>query len=412
MPLKKYSTTEDNSGNQLENLAAPAQTVAFLAIGYSGVGLGGGDSLWLKMAEGLLRFRFRILVVTSKEGWRTYRKFLPRAKFVIVDKRILPKFIPMALLSMARRIILTLMIVRKLGLGPEDLVISTSDLLQENIPILALQKESCIKISIFHMIYPAHNIYSKDPSVGLPPIVGATLLWLQQMFSIAILKRFFDIIIANENTVKFLANRGVPEERTISYPLQWASIDLEAINSVQEPPKRYDACWVGRYSPRKGFEDLLIAWKSIISYRPSSKLAIVGSVCYDPTALFLIRKIGSQGIELKGFLPTREKIRAIKESKIFIHTSHYEGQPSTPWEAIACHVPVVCYDYPFNRELPASRKVLPGEIGKLAEACLGLFDNEMDLANLKAEAARLRIDSSVSDLLGKLQRRISRLYRP
>lgn len=152
--------------------------------------------------------------------------------------------------------------------------------------------------------------------------------------------------------------------------------------------KLYDACYVGRIEEGKGIKDLVECWKIVCRELPDSKLVIMGnletSFGKKITDLSRKRKLEAN-IIFKGFVSDEEKIKIMKNSKLFIFPSYEEGWSIAIMESIMAGLVPVMYDLPAYDYLgPFPYKVRIGEyveLGKTVTKLLRLDNEELRSAN-------------------------------
>jgi|GEM_PF-6859953 len=165
-------------------------------------------------------------------------------------------------------------------------------------------------------------------------------------------------------------------------------VDLKKISAVQfDGTKKYDAIFVGVHTPRKGIEDLLMAWKKVTTQKRDARLITVGpkpDSHYRERIYSLIKELNLQAnIEFKGVINDVEKINLIKSSRMLLFPSRKEAFPLVIAEALACEIPVICYDIPPVREFydcPAVIKVPIGDTNMLAKRALEILENDTYLS--------------------------------
>lgn len=105
--------------------------------------------------------------------------------------------------------------------------------------------------------------------------------------------------------------------------------------------------WIGRFTPKKGCEYLIDAFKLLKIRYPHLKLLMVGR---GPNRDRIIKKIKennmTDSITIKDFIPNNEIQKVYRESDVFVLPSLEEGVPRTILEAMACSVPIVCSNLP------------------------------------------------------------------
>lgn len=145
--------------------------------------------------------------------------------------------------------------------------------------------------------------------------------------------------------------------------------------------KVWDSIFIGRHTPEKGILDALSIWDRVVQGRPGSRLLLVGACsaavgrrieqrCRDSA------RLGGRVVRL-GVVPEAEKLFHLRSSRVLIAPSRVEGWGFVPLEALACGVPVVCWDLPAYRESvpdgPGVRRIPVGDIEAFAEAVLELL---------------------------------------
>lgn len=102
---------------------------------------------------------------------------------------------------------------------------------------------------------------------------------------------------------------------------------------------------VGRLEPTKNFELIIDSFSKILTRFPDEKLTIYGE---GSSRNDLKEMISALGLEEKIFLPggTEDISDKIRDAKIFILSSDYEGMPNSLMEAMASGIPVISTDCP------------------------------------------------------------------
>lgn len=135
---------------------------------------------------------------------------------------------------------------------------------------------------------------------------------------------------------------------------------------------------IGRISYQKGFDQLIKAWKIVISHFPEWKLTIVGGG--DSTAL----KKQINDLSLTGKVTIKPATNKIEEEylncSVYIMASRYEGLGMVLMEAMSYGIPVVAFACPCGpKDLIQSQYgtlVENGNINALASALMDWMDNE------------------------------------
>jgi len=131
-------------------------------------------------------------------------------------------------------------------------------------------------------------------------------------------------------------------------------INFEEIQSLSQKPleSEYENIFkyptiinVGRLGKEKGQESLIQAFNEVKKEIPEAKLIILGEGKLARKFKKLIRRLG---LEADVFLLGWQKnpFKFIKNSRVFVLSSLWEGLPNTLIEAMACRVPVISTDCP------------------------------------------------------------------
>jgi glycosyltransferase involved in cell wall biosynthesis len=101
---------------------------------------------------------------------------------------------------------------------------------------------------------------------------------------------------------------------------------------------------VGRLVPRKGLPQLVRLLETLAD--PRVRLVIVGSGPEEPMLREEAARRGvAEQIVFAGFVSEEEKFRILRMCDAFVSTSQHEGFGLVFLEAMACGLPVVCYDF-------------------------------------------------------------------
>lgn len=194
---------------------------------------------------------------------------------------------------------------------------------------------------------------------------------------LAVLRRCDVCITVSNFTARALVNNGVPKERIY---INGNGVNIKYIDSFKfEGEKSYDGVFVGRISKEKGVFDLVAAWRIIVDLKREARLLVIGS---GPDIHAVRRTVKELGLErnviVKGRCTDKEMYTLVKESKVFVFPSMFEGWGLAVAEALACGLPVVCYDIPALREVFGKCRsvflVPPRDIEKFAVTVLEVLN--------------------------------------
>jgi len=227
----------------------------------------------------------------------------------------------------------------------------------------------------------AYNVYRKTDFSSPVALIKALTFFTM----LALTKRSAGCIAVSNFTARFLLRNGVSHDKI---HVSGNGVDINVIEQFKADKKSNDGVFVGRIGRDKGIFDLIKIWKQLMSRKPDSRLAIIGT---GPDALKLKEMIEdsnmSSNMMLKGSCSDSELYTQMKASKVFLFPSRFEGWGLAVGEALACGLPVVCYSIPALREVfgrCSSVFFIPvGDTGRFAEAVEEIL-SEDNLGELEA----------------------------
>ncbi|MFQ5441914.1 MAG: glycosyltransferase family 4 protein [Thermodesulfobacteriota bacterium] len=309
----------------------------------------------------------RMVVLASGllDNYRIYSWFLPYFGFVYMLRTIRAVF--------------------KLILRDYNVVYATGDFFPNIIPAVIyriLHKRTVFISNIYHINESPLRRRGNSFILSL----GSYLL---QRLSFMLIRQFADRVFLLNNIVRdALIKDGFKQERLC---VVGAGLNVSEIKSMPIGKDRYEACFLGRLCPTKGIFDIPDIWERVVRKHKKSRLILIGTGS-GPWVEQLKASIKSKGLEsniiMAGFLKQEEVYKVMKGSKMFIFPSYEEGWGISICEAMACKLPVVAYDLPVFEEIfdGGIIKVPKGEIGKFAEAVLGLLEDNTQRRRIGDEA--------------------------
>ena len=159
----------------------------------------------------------------------------------------------------------------------------------------------------------------------------------------------------------------------------------------------------GRFNERKGVFRLDAALKQLNN--PQIKAIYIGSPMDNNTVV-----PDYTGIAFMGPLPHNEIVHYLNAADVFVLPSIAEGCPNSVIEAMACGLPVISSDLPFNEDILNSNSSIliePKNIDAIADAIQLLFlDTTMRQQLAKeslSKAESLRIENRTKKILSIMQ---------
>jgi glycosyltransferase involved in cell wall biosynthesis len=213
---------------------------------------------------------------------------------------------------------------------------------------------------------------------------GKTIALVKALtFSImlALVKRADMLITVSNHTARFLLKSDIPKEKI---SVSGNGIDTDRIEQSKAENKIFEGIFVGRISRDKGVFDLVQIWKLIVAEEPDFKLLVVGKGPDMARLEELIKEDGlTSNIILEGSCTDKNLFALMKASKVFLFPSRFEGWGLAVGEALACGLPVVCYDLQALREIFGDCKsvcfVAPNDTAAFARSCKDiLFRDEFE----------------------------------
>ena len=150
---------------------------------------------------------------------------------------------------------------------------------------------------------------------------------------------------------------------------------------------------MGRFSPQKGFEDLVDAFEIVRKHR-KTRLVIFGKKDESSAYFQMIKNkveksVYKEDIALLGFVDNPFKY--LKKANLFVLSSKFEGLPGVLIQAMACGCPVVSTDCPSGpiEILDNGRYgslVEVGDVNNLGRAMIDTLENPKTKIELKERA--------------------------
>ena len=327
--------------------------------------MSGGDKNFIENARWWLKWGKEIIVVTTPEGKMMCQNSKLKTKFILLPTIDVNQF--GVLVTYLYRMIYGSFCLRKV-IKNKAILYSSSHLLTDILPPLLVKlkyPQSFWAVSLNLLSPHPFKGYEKAYIPGYKiPRPNDIANFLGQKISFLLIKKYANKIIPVNGHIKnYLLDKGFPQKRVITIG---RGMDLEEIKKIPEPRKRnYEGVFLGRFHPQKGLFDLIEIWQLVTKVIPEAKLAIIGSGPKKITQKFkqwVEEKGLEKNIELLGFQEGEEKIKILKQSKVFLFPSTYESWGQVAGEAMAAGLPVVAYNLPHYQTI-FGKAMLKTEIG-------------------------------------------------
>jgi len=296
-----------------------------------------------------------------------------------------------------------------------DVVYSSSDIVPDSIPaiVFRLMSPDVKWISNLHLIAPSpfkgfNKIHKKGFHI---PNLRDLYYYFTQTIIILFMRKFAHfVIVCNHIDKDKLLKKGFTNQQVLITHVapEWDEINQIKTDKIE---KQYDVCFIARFHPQKGYEDLFQAWAIISKQFKKAKLVMIGDIPTD-----ILTKKGEQygiddsHVDFLGFLDGVEKYRKIAQSKVLLFPSSYESFGMVAVEGQACKVPVVAYNLPFFDVVYPKGMIRVDKVGDvktLAEKAILLLENE-ELRNQIAKEAyenakRFDFKYTAKDIIERLE---------
>jgi glycosyltransferase involved in cell wall biosynthesis len=215
-----------------------------------------------------------------------------------------------------------------------------------------------------------------DPSKWLSPHRHPGLrIWVRRL-----LRRADAVVGQSRNTLDNMRRFYAPELQGVQIPLGIRRPEAGTAARSDYGCQESDVLLVtvGRLIARKGL-DQLIGMMSALG-DPKIRLLIMGA---GPQEHFLRQEVSTRRLTgqvlFLGHVPEAEKFRILRMCDVYVSTSQHEGFGLVFLEAMACGLPVICYDHGGQTDFLRDQEngyLLPlNDVDLYAERCQRLVSN-------------------------------------
>lgn len=177
-----------------------------------------------------------------------------------------------------------------------------------------------------------------------------------------------DRVLSKKKKNAIVVHNGVPENKDKNF--------LKNKISVHSPMK---IVMTARFSSQKDQESLILALAEIKGFEYSMLFVGDGETLIKNKDL--VRKLNlTNKVKFIGF--KENVIKYLKESDIYVLSTHYEGLPISIIEAMSCGLPIIASDVGGNKELIEHNGYLTENIEDIKNALVKMLSNPKKTINL------------------------------
>jgi len=332
------------------------ETFVFIANSYIGKGISGGDRIFIELARRSSRGRLIII------GWDDTKKLIAKYK---IDCEFININMPLSLSrffisSYIFRSIYGLFAISKILRDINDRVFlySSSDFWPDVIPAF-YAKFSFEKVqwsAAFFLAAPSYfdksDVYKGQGKIKL------FFYKTSQFLSKLLIGRYADRLVSCSSITLEILKKSIPKNRQhIPSYMIFGGVNINHSKSQRlgvflRSRKIYDVCFMARFHPQKGPDEMVQIWKIVHKIDPTLKLAMIGNGPLEKDVKSLINKFGlNNSVSLLGFLDGAEKEKVFLSSRIFAHPVVYDTGGMAAIEAMSLGLPAIAYDHIGLREV-------------------------------------------------------------
>ena len=182
--------------------------------------------------------------------------------------------------------------------------------------------------------------------------------------------------------------REIAPHKPLRQFMSWTDATLfQTQKGQQNDSQSQEVLYAGVLIPRKGIQELIVAYAKIADDAPRAHLRIVGEAANRDYASALHRQVRELGLEtrvtISGPLPQGELAVAMARARLLVLPSYSEGLPKVLVEAMLCGTPVLATAVDGIPEIVedgvSGWLVQPGDVDSLADKMLhALRDADLD----------------------------------
>lgn len=375
----------------------------FIALSPVGVGLSGGDRIFIELARGLYKKGIPVHMVTWSGGVAMCKRInvtSKEVKFTVINLGIFEK--ANFLINYLAKIICGISWAFSYDLKKDfrDIesvyLYSASEFWMDSLPgfILKLRYKKIIWITTWFQTAPNPLKGFAEGKRESTYRFRAFLYWFSQLPIKPIFSKYADYICVN-NEDERRRFPGLNKRNKIFVFI--GAIDLATVKTwLKKHPrvtKKYEGIYHGRFHAQKGVGELIDIWKKVVNKMPKAQLVMIGD---GPLRAEVEEKIKRHKLEknvtLKGFMfDGDEKYNVFAQSKVVLHPALYDSGGMASAEVMAFGEPCVGFNLKaYESYYPKGMvKVAINNFDAYAKAIITLLNDKKKYAEVKNEAVSL-----------------------
>ena len=342
----------------------------------------GGEVRWIEIAKQWTEAGNEVHVLTPRTGEELCEKLHLHAQFHISDRSAAKKSLGSMVYNYALRTLKARFALPSSALMVKpDLIYSATEHYYDTLPAAFLKKKTgSTWAAVVHWVAPLER--HGNPFSNL-------FFYIQQRLGLRLVKKYADSVLAvSDSTRNDLLRLGFPSHKLHTVG---CGVDLQGIVGTAEKneslPKSYDGVYMKRFHPAKGIFDVISIWNEVVRSRPDARLILIGggspSIISKLEQLIQNKGLRNNILIIGTVYDFEQKIQLLLKSKVFLLPSHEENWGIVIGEALACGLPVVCYDLPEIRPVWKDRVtwVRKGDTAEFAAAALEILRRYGDMGS-------------------------------
>ena len=332
-------------------------------------GISGGDMRWVELAKIWQKIGHEIHVFTPKVGEDFCKRLGLDATFHLFD--VPNKY---GLKTYFLRAFKSFILPSSLKQF-DGIVYSTTEHWYDVIPAMKIKRRNKSDRwgAVAHWVAPLKRIGTS--------FLHGFLFYINQRVGFYYIKKYADVVLAvSEHTANQLINIGLPQKRIFSVG---CGVNYQKIQELVKKgsKKEYDAIFMKRFDGTKGIFDIIEIWNKVVQNKKDAKLGMIGLGTKD--VMSKLKKmingynIGENIDFLGPIYDYNKKFLTLAKSRLFVLPSYEENWAIVIGEAMACGIPVICYDLPEIKPIWKDNVVWTpmGDKEAFADAIIQLLDD-------------------------------------